>query len=169
LCEGNGVSNALTIQTTVDGPRNVVSKVVAKADTSDFSLSTVINVSALSATIPPTDQVRIDEIQYSVQDGWYVVLYWEATTNKRIVNLSGRGIFPVGPNYGGIQNDAGVGKTGNILLSTVGYTSGTMVATLILHCVKQTSLEASEQSADLITTEGGDPLTTESGVELVTE
>lgn len=163
------MSNALTIQITDDGPRNVVAKIVAEADTSDFSGSKIIDVTTLSATIPPTNLVRIDEIQYSVQDGWYVFLLWEATTNKRIINLNGRGIFPVGPNYGGLQNDAGAGRTGNILLSTAGYTSGTMVATLILHCVKQTDAEVAAQSGDLITTETGDPLTTEAGVELVTE
>lgn len=163
------MANAITVETLVDGPRNVVVKVVAVADTSDFSNEVIIDVSALSATIPPTDMVRIDEIQYSVQDGWYVVLLWDATTKKRIVNLNGRGIFPVGPNYGGLQNDAGVGRTGDVLLSTTGYTSLTMVATLIIHAVKQTSPEATAQASDPITTEGGDPLTTEAGVELVTE
>jgi hypothetical protein len=163
------MANALTIETIDDGPRNLVIKLVAKADTSDFSLSKIIDVTTLSTTFPPTTQVCIQEIQFSVQDGWYVVLFWEATTNKRIINLPGRGIYPVGSNYGGIQNDAGVGKTGNVLLSTVGYSSGVMVATLIIHCVKQSVPTTTGASGDLITTEAGDPLTTEAGVELVTE
>ena len=133
------MANALSIQTLVDGPRNVVAKVTAVADTSDFSGSTVLDPATLSATNPPTNQLAVDEIQYSVEDGWQVELYWKATTPVLMVTLSGRGMFPVGPNYGGVPNNAGTGKDGKITISTIGYSSGTMVATLILHCHKQTA------------------------------
>jgi len=132
------MANALSTQTLEDGDRNVVAKVTAVADTSDFASTTVLDPALLNATRPPTNQLAVDEIQYSIEDGWQVELYWDATTPVLMTSLSGRGMFPVGPNYGGLQNNAGTGKTGKIKFLTIGYTSGTMVATLILHCHKQT-------------------------------
>lgn len=129
---------APAVEISVDGPRNVVATVNLAANATDYSDETIIDVAALSATFPPTNLLKIDEIQYAVEDGWTVLLYWEGTPDKLIVTLDGRGMFPVGPNFGGIQNDATT-PTGNIILSTVGYSSGTMVATLILHIIKQTA------------------------------
>jgi hypothetical protein len=116
----------------------VVATVNLAANTSDYTDQKIIDISTLSATNPPTNLVRVDEIQYAIEDGWTVILNWEGTPNATLVTLDGRGMFPVGPNFGGIQNDAS-SPTGNILLSTSGYASGTMVATIVLHCVKQTS------------------------------
>jgi hypothetical protein len=132
------MSNVVAIQTTVDGPRNVITKVDIDCDTSDVSSTLVLDPSALYATNPPTNQLRIDEIQYSVQDGWFVSLFWDATTQKRIIDLVGRGTFLIGSPFGGLQNNAGTGKTGKINMTTTGYTSGTMAASFVLHCVKQT-------------------------------
>ena len=132
------MANSINIDTTVDGPRNIVTKVTVYADTSDVSSTLVIDPAAASATIPPSNQLRIDEVQYSVQDGWYVSLFWDATTQKHIVDLAGRGTFLVGTPFGGWQNDAGTGKTGKINFTTTGYSSGTMAATFTIHAVKQT-------------------------------
>jgi hypothetical protein len=133
------MSNAVPeIEVSVDGPRNVVMTVNIEANTSDFTDQKIVDITTLSPTNPPTNLVRVDEIQYAVEDGWTVILNWEGTPNSTLVTLDGRGMFPVGPNFGGIQNDATT-PTGNILMSTTGYSSGTMVATLILHLVKQTS------------------------------
>jgi hypothetical protein len=162
------MANAVKVNVSDDGPRNVVAKVTVVADTSDVSATTILDPATLLATNPPTSQLAIQEIQYSVQDGWIVVLYWDATTAKRIVNLTGRGIFPVGPNYGGIQNNAGVGKTGIIKLATSGYTSGTMYATLVLHCIKQSGAEQGGENLPLLT-ELGDDILTESGQPLLVE
>jgi hypothetical protein len=41
------------------------------------------------------------------------------------------------PNFGGLQNNAGVGKTGSILIQTTGWASGIQVFTVILEMVKQ--------------------------------
>jgi hypothetical protein len=133
------MANALNVQVEEDGPRNAIIKVDLENDTSDTAETVIVDPATLDATFPITNQLRTDEIQYSIQDGWYVTLLWKATTSKVMVTLSGRGMFPVGPNYGGLQNNAGAGKTGQISLKTTGYTSGTMVATLILHLVKQSA------------------------------
>lgn len=133
------MANSSSVQITVDGPRNVIAKVVLYADTGDFASTLVLDPAALSATQPPTNQLRIDEIQYSVEDGWYVNLFWDASAQKHITDLAGRGTFLIGGPFGGWQNDAGAGKTGKINLTTTGYSTGTMAATFTIHCVKQTA------------------------------
>jgi hypothetical protein len=132
------MANTAEIEISVDGPRNVVAKVDIECTSADLTSTVLLDPAALSATFPPTDQLRIDEIQYSVEDGWYVTLFWDASSPVIIVTLAGRGMFPVGPNFGALQNNAGAGKTGKITATTTGYTSGTQVASFILHCVKQT-------------------------------
>ena len=132
------MANSVGIQTTVDGPRNVIVKCTIYADTSDVSSTTLLDPATLSATTPPSNQLRIDEVQYSVQDGWYVNLFWDASSPVHITDLAGRGTFLIGTPFGGWQNNAGAGKNGKILVSTSGYASGTMVASFTLHAVKQT-------------------------------
>jgi hypothetical protein len=132
------VANTATVDIEEDGPRNVVALVDIACTSADLTSTTILDPATLNATFPITNQLRVDEIQYAVEDGWYVTLLWDASSPVIMVTLNGRGIFPVGPNFGGLQNNAGAGKTGIIKATTTGYSTGTMVATLILHCVKQT-------------------------------
>lgn len=132
------MANALNVQIEEDGPRNAVVKIDIEDDTSDTAEVVVIDPATLQATFPVTNQLVVNEIQYSIQDGWFVTLYWKATTSKVMAVLTGRGAFKVGRNFGGLKNNAGTGKTGQISLKTTGWASGTMTATLVLHCVKQT-------------------------------
>jgi hypothetical protein len=132
------MSNSVSVQITEDGPRNTVAKVVIYADTSDVSSTLVLDPAALVTTNPPSNRLRIDEVQYSVQDGWYVNLFWDASTQKHITDLAGRGTFLIGSPFGGWINDAGTGVTGKINMTTTGYTSGTMAASFTIHTVKQT-------------------------------
>jgi hypothetical protein len=39
--------------------------------------------------------------------------------------------------FGGITNNSGAGKTGNLLVQTTGYASGTQSYTIVLQMVKQ--------------------------------
>jgi len=128
------MANALALQTLEDGPRNAVIKVTLVNDTSNTAATVIADPALLT---PISNQLNVAEIQYNVQDGWYVTLFWQATTPKVMVTLAGRGSFPVGRNFGGFQNDSTTGKTGRITLTTTGYTSGTMVATLVLNVIKQ--------------------------------
>ena len=158
------MANLLDVQKILDGDRNLEIKVVAIADTSNFTDEVIVDISTLSPTRPPTTQVSIAEIEYSIQDGWVVYLYWEAGVNKLIAPLAGRGIFPVAIGLTELQNDAGSGKTGNVLLSTHGWTTGTLAFTLVIHFIKQ-AVEADEgdifllaETGDEILTEGGDAI-----------
>lgn len=134
------MANVTSIQTLVDGPRNVVIKYDGILDTSDVSSTTLIDPASLSAidvnnTLPT--KVRIDRVFFDVEDGLAVYLYWDATTPVRIAELAGRGKMYAGK-YGGLTNNAGAGKTGKVLVATQGWSAGTTLSfTLILECVKQ--------------------------------
>lgn len=134
------MANVTSIQTLVDGPRNVVIKYDGILDTSDVSSTTLIDPALLSAidvnnTLPT--KVRIDRVFFDVEDGLAVYLYWDATTPVRIAELAGRGKMN-STKYGGLTNNAGAGKTGKVLVATQGWSSGaTLSFTLILECVKQ--------------------------------
>src|SRR5215472_14872363 len=89
------MANQCNIQTLEDGARNVVIKVDIECDTSDLTATTVADPATLNATTPPSNAVAIDEVQFSIQDGWNVFLSWDASSAKRALNLDGRGKFPL--------------------------------------------------------------------------
>ena len=133
------MANAVTVQTLVDGPRNVILKVEGVLDTSNASAVELIDPATLSAIDLhgqlPT-KLRIDKIVYDVSSPLNAVLLWDATTDVEIIKLSGYGEFDASK-FGGLVNNAGSGITGKILLTTTGYASGTVRLSLLLECVKQ--------------------------------
>ena len=132
------MTNSVTFQTLEEGQRNIIVKAAGVLDTSDYALNTFIsaassNQGGIGAT--PT-QLRIDHIDYSISDQLEVQLWWDATTDVIIMPLAGRGRMSFW-NFGGLINNAGAGKTGDILIKTTGWTSGTQVFSIVLECVKQ--------------------------------
>jgi len=134
------MANALTIQTLVDGPRNVVLKIDGYVDTADITATDVADPAALSAMSINNQlatALRIDKIMYSIDEGLAVTLLWDATTDVRIVDLVKAGKMEY-KKFGGITNNAGAGKTGKIQLSTEGWSSGKIYEfTVVLELVKQ--------------------------------
>ena len=132
------MTNSVTTQILEEGPRNVIVKIAGVLDTSDYSLNTAIDISTLNqGGIGPTPtQLRIDHIDYSISDQIEVQLWWDATTDVIILPIAGRGRMTFW-NFGGLTNNAGAGKTGNINIKTTGYSSGTQVFSVILEMVKQ--------------------------------
>ena len=124
----------ITNQILVDGPRNTVIKVIGDNVTLPLAVTTLITLSTLTAinpgmsgSLPPT-RVRVDRIEYSISDGCVVVLAWNATTDVTLAELYGRGKVDA-KHYGGIQNNAGAGVTGNIDISAFGYGEATILTT----------------------------------------
>ena len=132
------MANTFSTQILEEGPRNVVMKLVGVLDTSNQSLTTAVDLSTLNqgGTGPTPTAVRIDMVDYSISDALNVQLYWDATTDVIALALIGREDMNF-KGFGGVTNNAGAGKTGNILIQTTGYTTGTQVYTLILQMVKQ--------------------------------
>lgn len=132
------MANSFTTQILEEGARNVVIKLVGVLDTSDLALTTAVDVSTLTcnSTRPAPTQVRIDTLEYDMSDQISVQLLWDATTDVVAVALAGRGEY-YGKKFSGLQNNAGAGKTGNILIKTTGWAAGVQTFTLVLEMVKQ--------------------------------
>ncbi|MDE2097569.1 MAG: hypothetical protein KGL39_10010 [Patescibacteria group bacterium] len=82
-------------------------------------------------------KVRINKIVHNIEDTISVNLFWEATTNVRIEELTGRGKGDY-RHFGGLQNNAGTGVTGRIVATTQGWSaSGVLSFSIILEMVKQ--------------------------------
>jgi hypothetical protein len=118
------MADLVTSQTLVDNATWTVMKFTNTSDGNGESAVLKVDVSALT---PAASRVTIAKIYYSVA-GMVARLIWDATTDVTIVDLQGDGCmdFDSGPcpEFRGITNNAGAGITGDVLLTTVGHTSG---------------------------------------------
>ena len=132
------MANSLSIQILEEGPRNAVVKLVGVLDTSNQSSVLAIDLSTLNqgGLGPTPTAVRVDMVDYSISDQLGVQFYWDATTDVIAFALTGREDMNF-KGFGGITNNAGTGKTGNLLVSTTGYASGTQTYPIVLPMVKQ--------------------------------
>lgn len=124
------MADAVSSQTIIDGTRNVVMKFTNSSDGTGEAGVVKVDVSALSGA--PSD-VKITRIHYSVS-GMIARLLWDATADVTIVDLQGDGCFDF-TCFGGLTNNAGAGKTGDILLTTVGHTAADSY-TIVLEMAK---------------------------------
>jgi len=109
------MADAVSSQTLIDGPKNVVIKLTNLSDGSGESAVLKVDVSTL---LGAPSRVRIKRVHYSVA-GMVATLLWDATTDVRILDLQGDGTFDCSE-FGGLYNNAGAGVTGDILLTTSG-------------------------------------------------
>ena len=126
------MANTVTSQTLLDGDRKLVMLFTGLLDTSNEARVIKVDVSSFS---PAAAKVRIDKAQFSISDGLVVILDWDADTDVRFAALSGQGELEACA-FGGLQNNAGAGVTGDIYLTTAGYASGTLAYTLLLEMTK---------------------------------
>ena len=89
----------------------------------DPALLSLVNSDNLLAT-----KLRIDKINFDVEDLLVVNLLWEATANVSIWHLAGRGKFEPVKRFGGLSTNAGAGATGRILLSTQGWSASAVLS-----------------------------------------
>jgi hypothetical protein len=131
------MADAVTTTTIQDGDRIAVIQLTNTSDGTGESAVTKIDVSSLAANSSNKQActgVKLGRIVYSTF-GMSVKLLWDATTNTICWDLNADYTtdedFTV---FGGIQNTAGSGKTGDIALTTTGHSSGdsyVIVLTLI--------------------------------------
>lgn len=126
------MANTVTTQTLLDGPRNLVILLTGVLDTSNETRTIKVDVSSYD---PAPTKVRVDKIQYSIAGALQVLLDWDATTDVTFAVLSGQGELEA-CKFGGLQNNAGAGVTGDIYLTTLGYSAGTVSYTLLLEMTK---------------------------------
>lgn len=125
------MANQLALEVVNDGGRNFNENIVLLVDTSDIAPTAITTVAAMT---PPAQRVKIEHVEYSIEDGLTVYLAWEALTPVTFARLTGRGKLK----YNYLDNNAtGPGVTGNIILSTQGWGVGQVLsATILLRTVK---------------------------------
>ena len=120
------MADAVTTQTIIDGERNCVMKFTNVSDGSGESAVARVDVSALAANANGTacSEVRIMRVSHAIV-GMSVQLFFNASTNVLAMELaeSSNGHMDF-KDFGGIPNNAGSGKNGDILFTTKGHSSG---------------------------------------------
>jgi len=120
------MADAVTSQTIADGERNVVMKFTNVSDGTGESAVAKVDVSALTSNSRGVacSEVRIMQVRFALV-GMSVQLFFDATANVLAFELaeSSNGNLEF-DDFGGIPNNSGSGKTGDILFTTIGHTSG---------------------------------------------
>lgn len=127
------MANSFTVQTLLNGPRNVILNAVAVLDTSDLAVTDLATLAGFTGPVPL--DWRIDSIQFSTSTQLTVQLLWDATADVVAATMYLAGRF----DYVGQQaltNNAGAGKTGTLQVRTTGWASGIQSFTLLIHLVK---------------------------------
>ena len=131
------MADAVTSQTLIDGPTHTVMKFTNISDGTGEYAVTKVDVSALQPNqngIPCTD-LKIERIWWQCI-GMQVQILFDASTDQFRIELgenqSGNHDYTV---FGGLTNNAGSGKTGDINFTTVGHTSADTY-TIILYMRK---------------------------------
>lgn len=120
------MADALTSQVIQDGGRTAVLKFTNISDGSGQAAAVLVDVDSLSVD-PVTRQacngVTLQTITFS-NIGMGVELLWDATTDVPLLNLPQDWEDTIDFSAFGIPNNAAGGKTGDILVTTVGATAG---------------------------------------------
>jgi Ethanolamine utilization protein EutJ (predicted chaperonin) len=131
------MADAVTSQTLLDGERLAIMKFTNISDGTGETAVTKVTVSSLAASGSGKAYtgVIVNKIT-SVCHGLEVRMYWDATTDVPFF------LSTVNTNYendfskiGGITNNAGTGKNGNIVFSTSDATAGDTY-TVVLEMIK---------------------------------
>jgi hypothetical protein len=131
------MADTVTTQTIIDGERNCIMKFTNVSDGTGESAVAKVDVSALSSNSDgkACSEVRIVRVSHAVV-GMSVQLFFDATTNVLLMELaeSSNGHMEF-KEFGGIPNNAGSGKTGDVLFTTKGHSSGDTYS-IVLEMVK---------------------------------
>jgi hypothetical protein len=132
------MADAVTSQTLADGPKYAVLKFTNISDGTGESAVTKVDVSALasSADGDACSGVVIERIWWQCI-GMKVQILWDATSDQFCIELgenqSGNHDYTI---FGGLTNNAGAGKNGDIKFTTVGAAVADTY-TVILYLRKQ--------------------------------
>lgn len=137
------MANILNFQTLEDGNENTIIRLVGELPASGGNVTSTVFVDpALLSDIGPftgrkATQLRVKKVAFDVEDTLAVQFFWDATTPVLFEECVGRGIHDY-KDAGGLQNNAGAGKTGKITFVTEGWvTNADLVFTITLYLGKQ--------------------------------
>jgi len=119
------MADAVASQTILDGPTHAVMKFTNVSDNSGEAAVKKVDVSALSTANDGTacTDVNIEQIWWQCT-GMAVSILFDASTNVLAIRLGeNQSGYHDYRSFGGLVNNAGGGKTGDILFTTVGHSS----------------------------------------------
>ena len=131
------MADAVTTQVILDGERLYIAKFTNISDGTGENKVLKIDVSTLNPNAfgLACDGVKINKI-WATTHGMEVQIYWDASTDQYCW------LIPQNTNYlmdfstfGGISNNAGTGKNGDVLFSTQDASAGDSY-TIVLECIK---------------------------------
>lgn len=127
------MADAVTTQTIFQGDKVLVMKFTNISDGTGETNVVKVNVASLTKYQGmPCIAVQIDKV-YAMTHGMEVRLYWEASTPQLIMtvpqNVMNTQSFD---EFGGIDNNAGTGKTGNITFTTADASAGDMYTIILV-------------------------------------
>ena len=131
------MADAVASQTILDGERVAIMKFTNISDGTGESKVVKVNASALnpSASGGACDAVTITKIHASTH-GMEVQIYWDATTDVFCWGVPQNSQYTWDwSQFGGLINNAGTGKNGNVLFSTVDASAGDFY-TIVLEMTK---------------------------------
>lgn len=130
------MADAVTSQVVFDGTRTAVMKFTNVSDGTGESGVVKVDVSALTGFQGQAcTSVNITKLDASTV-GMGVDILWDATTDVVCYTLGSDQFVSFDFNhFGGITNNAGAGKTGDVLFTTIGAASGDRY-TIVLEMTK---------------------------------
>ena len=131
------MADAVASQTLFDGERMAIMKFTNISDGTGENKVLKVDVSALLPSVAggACDAVTITKIHASTH-GMEVLIYWDATTDVFCWGVPQNSQYTWDwENFGGLINNAGAGKTGDVLFSTADASSGDFY-TIVLEMVK---------------------------------
>lgn len=120
------MADAVTSQTLFDGPRIAVMKFTNISDGTGESAVLKVDVSTLSNSINglPCTSVNIEKL-YCSTHGMNVDVLWDATTDLICITIPQNNFQTMDfSSFGGLINNAGSGKTGDIRFTTHDASAG---------------------------------------------
>lgn len=131
------MADAVATQILFDGERTAIMKFTSISDGTGETKVLKVDVSALSSSSfgKACDGVTITKV-HALTHGMEVDMYWDATTDVLILTVPQQQMYSMDlTQLGGLWNNAGAGKNGDVLFSTRDASTGDTY-TIILEMVK---------------------------------
>lgn len=130
------MADAVTSQTLFDGAKRAIMKFTNISDGTGESAVLKVDVSALTSYNGALcSSVSIERIE-AVTIGMGVDILWDATTDALCTTLGQDSFFTFDfTRFSGLTNNAGAGKTGDVMFTTIGASAGDRY-TIVLEMLK---------------------------------
>ena len=131
------MADAVTSQTILDGERLFIAKFTNISDGTGETGVLKIDVSTLNPNSfgLACNGVKLNKI-YGTTHGMEVRILWDATTDQFVWQIPQNSNYLMDlSSFGGIPNNAGAGKTGDVLFTTADASAGDMYS-IVLECLK---------------------------------